>query len=230
MLKHTRCPPIYRSWRRAKIVGHLCEVHPFAPLCLVHFPEIRGFATCTYIARALHNAPQQSKSCTIEEHSLNCISVSNFASLPESFPNVKVLMHVHDARTMHVHYAPHHQMQCAIEVRTLNSISVPNLVSLAQSFLELEDPPRIKFSVLARAACIPQEWQPEKYTDWGSIHVICKSGTGGVLRLACRVGKRTNGTKHLHVYCTCTLHSSPLNCTAPSAPCQGLLTHRVCCR
>ena len=74
-------------------------------------------------------------------------------------------MHVHDARNMHVHYAPHNQMQCTIEVCTLNSISVPNLVSLAQNFLEPEDPPRIKFSVLVRAACVPQERQPEKHTD-----------------------------------------------------------------
>ena len=49
MLKHmnfvflrfwTRCPPAVRSWRRAKIVGNLCEIYHFAPLCLVHFTEI----------------------------------------------------------------------------------------------------------------------------------------------------------------------------------------------
>ena len=45
----TRCPPTVCSWRRAKIVGNLCEVYDFAPLCLVHFPENRDFAayTCT---------------------------------------------------------------------------------------------------------------------------------------------------------------------------------------
>ena len=134
-----RCPLTIRSWRRAKIVDHLCGVYHFAPLCLVHFLEIRGFAACT-TARALHNAPQHFKSCTIEEHSLNCISVPNFASLPQNFPKEKVPMHVHSAR-----YAPHHQMQCTIESCTLNSISVPNLVSLAQNFLEPEDPSRIKF-------------------------------------------------------------------------------------
>ena len=48
-------------------------------------------------ARALHNPPQHSKSFTIKEHSLNCISVPNFASLPQSFPKVKVPMHVHYA-------------------------------------------------------------------------------------------------------------------------------------
>ena len=88
-------------------------------------------------------------------------------------------------------------MQCTIELRTLNSISVPKLVSLVQNFLEPEDPSRKKFSVLARAACTPQEWQPEKHTYWGSIRVTCKFGTGGALRLACRGGKRTKGTKKL---------------------------------
>ena len=56
------------------------------------------------------------------------------------------------------------------------------------------------FSVLASAACTPQPQQPEKHTDWGSICVTCKFGTGDALRLACRSGKRTNGTKHLHVH------------------------------
>ena len=46
---YTRCPPTVQRWRRAKIVGHLCEVYHFAPLCLVHFPEIRGFATAQCI-------------------------------------------------------------------------------------------------------------------------------------------------------------------------------------
>ena len=105
---------------------------------------------CT-TTRALHNAPQHFKSCTIEEHSLNCISVPNFESLPQNFPKVKVPMHVHSARAVHVPYAPHHQMQCTIESCTLNSISVPNLVSLAQNFLEPEDPSRIK--VFGPGAC-----------------------------------------------------------------------------
>ena len=56
----TRCPPAVRSWRRAKIVGNLCEVYHFALLSLVHFPEIRGFAACTCTMYQQH-----SKSCTI---------------------------------------------------------------------------------------------------------------------------------------------------------------------
>ena len=86
-----------------------------------------------------------------------------------------------------------------------------------------------KVLALARAACISQERQPEKHTDWGSIRVTCMFETDGVLRLACWGGKRAIGTKHLHVHCTCTLHSRLLNRMAPSAPCQGLLTHRVWC-
>ena len=87
-----------------------------------------------------HNAPGHRK------YSLNCISVSNFVLLAQSFPKVKELMHMHSARAQHVHYAPHHQMACTIELRSLNSISVPNLVSIAQSFLKPEDPSQINFS------------------------------------------------------------------------------------
>ena len=59
--------------------------------------------------------------------------------------------------------------------------------------------------------------------------MTCKFGTGGAHRLACSGGKRRKGTKHLHVRCTCTVHSSPLNRTAPSTLCQGLPTYRVWC-
>ena len=58
-VQRCRCLPAVRSWRRAKIVGNLCEIYHFAPLCLV---------------------------LIIEEQSSNCISVPNFASLPQSFP------------------------------------------------------------------------------------------------------------------------------------------------
>ena len=61
-------------------------LHPYA-LCT--FPKSEALQH----ARASHNA-QHSKSCTIEEYSSNCISVPNFASLPQSFPKVKVPMHV----------------------------------------------------------------------------------------------------------------------------------------
>ena len=86
-------------------------------------------------------------------------------------------------------------------------------------------------SVLARATRIPRERRVEKRTDYGSMRVTCKFGTGGALRFACRSGKRTKGAKHLHVHCTCTctLHSSPVNRTAPSTPFQGLPTYRVWC-
>ena len=59
--------------------------------------------------------------------------------------------------------------------------------------------------------------------------MTCKFGTGGAHRLACSGGKRRKGAKHLHVRCTCTVHSSPLNRTAPSTLCQGLPTYRVWC-
>ena len=49
-------------------------------------------------------------------------------------------------------------------------------------------------------------------------------------RVACRGGKRTTGAKHLHVHCTCTMHPSPFLHTAPSRPCQGAPMYRVWCR
>ena len=137
---------------------------------------------------------------------------------------------VHSTRAMHVNYAPHHQMQCIIELRTFNSIGVPNLVSLAQNFLEPEDPLSNKVFRSWRAQPAPHKNGNQlKHTEWGSIRVTCKFGAGGALRLACRGGKRTKGTKHLHVHCTCTLYSSPFNRTASSTPCQGLPTYRVWC-
>ena len=99
-------------------------------------------------ARALHvhYAPQRHRSCIIEKHSLNCISVPNFVLLAQNFPKIKAFLHMYSARAQHVHYAPHHQMACTNELRSLNSISVPNLESIAQSFLKLEDPSQINFS------------------------------------------------------------------------------------
>ena len=76
----------------------------------------------SWCARALHvhYAPQRPRSCIIEKHSLNCISVPNFVLLAQSFPKVKALLHMHNARAQHVHYAPHHQMACTNELRSLN--------------------------------------------------------------------------------------------------------------
>ena len=102
----------------------------------------------SWCARSLHvhYTPQRPRSCIIEKHSLNCISVPNFVLLAQSFPKVKALLHMHSARAAHVHYEPHHQMACTIELRSLSSISVPNLVPIAQSFLEPEDPSQMNFS------------------------------------------------------------------------------------
>ena len=80
-------------------------LHPYA-MCT--FPKSEALH-----ARALHNG-QHSKSCTIEEHSSNCISVPNFASLPQSFPKVKVPMHVqlcivHSARAIRITHIERHQ-------------------------------------------------------------------------------------------------------------------------
>ena len=140
------------------------------------------------------------------------------------------MCNVHSARAMHVHYATHHQMQCTIELRTLNFISVPNLVSLAQKF------PRTGESLSNKVffgpgACTlhPTRTATGKAYRLGQYTVNCKFGTGGAHRLACSGGKRRKGTKHLHVRCTCTVHSSPLNRTAPSTLCQGLPTYRVWC-
>ena len=102
----------------------------------------------SHIARALHvhSAPQHPVPGTNEKHSLNCISALNFVSLAQSFPKIKVPMHMHSARAWHLHYVPYYEMTCTIEVRSLNSISVPNLVSIGQNFLDPEDPSQINFS------------------------------------------------------------------------------------
>ena len=52
-----------------------------------------------------------------------------------------------------------------------------------------------------------------------------KFGTGDALHLACRGGKTAKDVRHLHVHCTCTLHSSPLNRTAPSTYNMRRSTH-----
>ena len=74
---HSRCPPAVRSWRRAKIVGHLCKVDHSTPLCYVQFPEIKGFAAskCITTFQVSHH----------QEHSLNSISVPNLVSLAQNF-------------------------------------------------------------------------------------------------------------------------------------------------
>ena len=137
------------------------------------------------------------------------------------------MCNVHSARALHVHYVTHHQMQCTIELRTLNFISVPNLVSLAQNFLEPEDPSRIKFFGPGACTLHPTRTATGKACRLGQIRVTCKFGTGGAHRLACSGGKSRKGAKHLHVRCTCTVHSSPLNRIVPSTLCQGLPTYRV---
>ena len=108
------------------------------------FPEMRGSLACTCVARA--QCTTTPKVVHQFSYSLNSISVPNFVSLAQSFPKVKVSVHMHSARAAHVHYAPYHEMACTIEIRSLNSISIPNLVSIAQNFLELEDPSPIKIS------------------------------------------------------------------------------------
>ena len=181
------------NWRSAKIVGYLCEVYHFAPLCLVHFPEIRGFAACTCIEHA-----QCSTTFHVMHHREALFELhqcTKFRVAPSKFPELKVPMHVRSARVMHVHYAPNRQMQCTIELHTMNPIGVPNFVSVAQNFLEPKDPSRITFFGPGGAACTPQERQPEKHTDKGSIRMTCKFGTGDALRLACRGGKRTKGNR-----------------------------------
>ena len=164
---NTRCLPTVRRWRRTKIVGHLCEVYHFAPLCLVRFSEIRGFATCTCFVRALHNAPQPSKSCAIEEHSLNCISVPDFASLPKASRKSRcVHVPVHIARAMHVAYVPHHQMQCTIELRIthieLNQCTTFGVAS--SKFSRTGEP-------LWRAQPAPHKNDNQKSTQIGVVYV-----------------------------------------------------------
>ena len=82
---------------------------------------------------------------------------TNFASLAQSFPKVKVPLHMHSARSMHMHYVPHHQMTYNIELFSLKSISVVNLVSIAQIFLEPADPCQINSSGLGTHRLHPTE-------------------------------------------------------------------------
>ena len=45
--------------------------------------------------------------------------------------------------------------------------------------------------------------------------------------MASRGGKRTTGTKYLHVHCPCTMLPTPLGHTAPSRTFQGVPMYRV---
>ena len=95
--------------------------------------------------------------------------------------------------------------------------------------LNRRTPCQKSFPPLARAACTPQEQQPQKHTRRDSIHVTSKFRIRDAHRLACGGGKRSIGAKHLHVHCTCTLHPSSLSHAAPSRPCQGAPMYRVWC-
>ena len=105
------------------------------------FPEIRGFAYCTFVARAhCTTTPQVMYHRKVLDERYQC---TKFRVASSKFPEGEGAC----ANTQwHVHYAPHHQMACTIELRSLNSISVPNLVSIAQSLLKPEDPSQINFS------------------------------------------------------------------------------------
>ena len=108
------------------------------------FPEIRGFAYCTLVARAhCTTAPQ------VMYHRIALVEryqCTKFRVASSKFPEGEGACANTQCTCMHVHYALHHQMACTIELRSLNSISVPNLVSTAQSLLKPEDPSQINFS------------------------------------------------------------------------------------
>ena len=171
-----------------------------------------------HIARALHNA-QHSKSSTIEEHSLNCISVPNFVSLPQSFPKVKV------------------PMQC-----TTHLIIKCNMYH-RNTYIELHQ--RTKFgvasSILPRTGgplsnTIVWSWRvqpaPHKYANQNSSHIavvhVWPASLGPAMPFVWPVGAvKEQKVQNTALHCTSTLHSSPLNRTAPSKPCQGLSIYRV---
>ena len=93
------------------------------------------------------------------------------------------------ARALHVHSALQPIKSYGAKYIMPRSTHLQSLVSLAQNFLASEDPTSKKsFPTLARAACTPQERQPQKHTRWGCIRVTCKFGVGDASRLACRVG------------------------------------------
>ena len=121
----------------------LCRCTNFHVACSKYL-EVRGLPTCTCVARAqCTTRPQVMYQRIALVKRFQC---TKFRSLAQSFPKVKVPMHMHSARSMHVHYVPHHQMTYNIELFSLKSISVPNLVSIAQIFLEPADPCQINSS------------------------------------------------------------------------------------
>ena len=173
MLIHTRCPPADRSWRRAKIVGHL---------------GMRGLPFCTFMPCALsgkqrlcgmhvHNVPTTFQVMHHLRALVELYQCTNFRFAPSKFPEVKMPMQYACA----VCNPTYHQMQCTIELCTLNSSGVPNFVSLAQNFLEPEDPSRIKF--FGPSAC--------------SLHP-----TKMATRKACRLGQYTRDLQVWDRWCT----------------------------
>ena len=96
------------------------------------FPEIRGLAYCTRVARShCTTTPQvmHHRIALVEQYQCTMFRVAS-----SKFPESKGA------------YAPHQQMVCTIDLRSLNSISVPNLMSIALSFLKPEDPSKINLS------------------------------------------------------------------------------------
>ena len=85
-------------------------------------------------------------------------------------------------------------------------------------------------SPLARAAGTPLERHPQWILSRHSMHVTCEFGISGASRLTCRCVRIFKCPNHLRVHCTCTVHPSPLNHTAPSRLCQGAPMYRVWCR
>ena len=115
------------------------------------FPEFRGLAYCTRVARAhCTTIPQvmHHRISLVERYQCTKLRVAS-SKFPEGEGGC--------ANAVHVHYAPNHQMACAIELRSLNSISVPNLVSIAQKFLKPEDLSQINFSGPGARSLHPSE-------------------------------------------------------------------------
>ena len=163
------------------------------------FPEIRGFAYCTRVARAHCTITPQvmhHRIAFVEQYQCTKFRVPSLKFLESKVPR-----EIHSARAMHVHYVPYHQMACTIELRALNSISAPNLVSIAENFLEPEDPSQINFSGPGARSLHLTGTVTTKAYMLGKRTFDLQLDISGAYRLACRGGRTTTDAKK---NCTCT--------------------------
>ena len=97
----------------------------------------------------------------------------------------------------------------------------PCLVSLGQSFLKPKEPSLERFS--APGACNLHHTEVASPMDFKLVRYACDLRVWDRWRHLCvpQGREKMMRSKHLRVHCTCTMHPSPINHTAPSRPCPG---------